>query len=88
VVLSDYDMLSLGCHDMKSVSEKYNFSQFPDLYGTAQHACAFVSPLVYPFFYLTGDNHDDSKCTTDEVNQIIMNEFILPVLDIAKQENA
>ena len=89
VVLNDPDITYIGGRDLESVREKYNFNQFRYVSGAAQHACAFISPLVFPFFYLTGDDEgrDNFKCTTEQANQIIMNEFILPVLEIAKQEN-
>ena len=63
-----------------TIAEKYGYNP-DDLYSvTSSLASAILSPLMYPFFYLIGDGDDVA-------NQIMMEKFIEPVLEIAKQTN-
>ncbi|QGT54838.1 hypothetical protein b23_0223 [Synechococcus phage B23] len=65
---------------VSGIEAKYGY-KFDDMFTTnCTIASAVLSPLVYPFFFLLGG---DIKVT----NQIMMNEFIKPVLQIAKEQN-
>jgi hypothetical protein len=68
------DMLVSG------IEAKYGY-KFDDMFTTnCTIASAVLSPLLYPFFFLLGSD-------IEETNQIMMNEFIKPVIQIAKEQN-
>ena len=77
--------------DMNTIAEKYGYDingtvidsyrRYGNYPFTSSLASAILSPLIYPFFYLT--NRDEVNA-----NEILMEEFIEPVLEIANQENS
>lgn len=80
VELNDFDIQSedgdCSIEKANSIMEKYGYDTENIGTYTAYLASAILSPLVYPFFYLTGENS----------NEVVFNEFIQPVLQIANQQ--
>lgn len=81
VELNDFNIAYENYDDKEDeIAEKYGY-ECDDMYCcTSSLASAILSPLIYPFFYLTDTGRINA-------NEILMEEFIEPILLRANQTN-
>jgi hypothetical protein len=78
--LNDFNVSSIDIslkEQIDNILEKYGYGKSEYCFWDSYVASAILSPLVYPFFFLIGDNS----------SSVVYDKFILPVLEIADSEN-
>lgn len=82
VVLEDGDVnmttTSFSYEQLSQIAEKYGYDEEDMIDSSACIASAALSPLIEPFFYLISGFHPSFT---------VMDKFILPVLEIARNES-